>query len=116
MGETDGRQAEKLGYLGLGMMGFPMTRRLLEAGHDVAVWNRSPGKAAGLVDAGARLAATPRDVAGSASLIFMCLTDAAAVEEVVFGPDGLASTAARQNSWSTSPRSTPMRRVRSRYG
>jgi len=92
MGETDGRQAEKLGYLGLGMMGFPMTRRLLEAGHDVAIWNRSPGKAAGLVDAGARLAATPRDVASSASLIFMCLTDAAAVEEVVFGPDGLAST------------------------
>ena len=89
VGEADGR--EKLGYLGLGMMGFPMTRRLLDAGHDVTVWNRSPGKAAGLVEAGARLAATPRDAAATAGIIFMCLTDASAVERVVFGPDGLAS-------------------------
>ncbi|HMH97358.1 MAG TPA: NAD(P)-binding domain-containing protein, partial [Bradyrhizobium sp.] len=52
IGETDARSAEKLGYLGLGMMGFPMTRRLVSAGHDVTVWNRSPGKAAALVAAG----------------------------------------------------------------
>jgi 3-hydroxyisobutyrate dehydrogenase len=91
MGEEDGRQAEKLGYLGLGMMGLPMTRRLLDAGHDVMVWNRSSGKAAGLVEAGAKLAATPRDVAGSAGIVFMCVTDASAVEQVVFGPDGLAA-------------------------
>ena len=89
VGGTDGR--EKLGYLGLGMMGFPMTRRLLDAGQDVTVWNRSPGKAAGLAGAGAKPAATPRDVAASAGILFMCLTDAAAVEEVVFGPDGLAA-------------------------
>ena len=63
--QTDGPQAEKLGYLGLGMMGFPMTRRLLDAGHDVTVWNRSPGKAAGLVEAGATPAATPREVAAN---------------------------------------------------
>jgi len=44
-----------------------------------------------LVEAGAKLAAHPRDVAATASIIFMCLTDAAAVEEVVFGPDGLAT-------------------------
>ena len=89
MAKRTGR--EKLGYLGLGMMGFPMTRRLLDAGHDVTVWNRSPGKAAGLVAAGAKSAATPRDVAATAGIIFMCLTDASAVEQVVFGPDGLAS-------------------------
>jgi len=88
---ADGEQAEKLGYLGLGMMGFPMTRRLLSAGYDVAVWNRSRGKADALVEAGAKLAAHPRDVAATASIIFMCLTDAAAVEEVVFGSDGLAT-------------------------
>ncbi|MDP3693527.1 NAD(P)-dependent oxidoreductase [Bradyrhizobium sp.] len=86
---ADGR--EKLGYLGLGLMGIPMTRRLLDAGHDVTVWNRSPGKAADLAAAGAKPAATPRDVAGTADIIFMCLTDAAAVEQVVFGPDGIAS-------------------------
>ena len=57
IGGADGRTAEKLGYLGLGMMGFPMTRRLLNAGHDVTVWNRSPGKAAALVEAGAKPAA-----------------------------------------------------------
>ncbi len=93
VGAAGGQTAEKLGYLGLGMMGFPMTRRLVNAGYDVTVWNRSPGKAAALVEAGANGAAHPRDVAAAASIIFMCLTDAAAAEEVVFGPDGLATTA-----------------------
>src|SRR5260370_27765976 len=86
------RNAAKLGYLGLGMMGFPMTRRLLSAGHDVTVWNRSAGKAATLVEAGAKPAKRPRDVADAASIIFMCPTDAAAVEEAVFRPDGLPTT------------------------
>ena len=85
------QQAEKLGYLGLGMMGFPMARRLINAGHDVSVWNRSTGKAASLVEAGAKLKAHPREVADSAAVLFMCVTDAAAVEEVVFGGDGLAA-------------------------
>jgi 3-hydroxyisobutyrate dehydrogenase len=88
---ANGGKAEKLGYVGLWMMGFPMTRRLLDAGCDVTVWNRSAGKAVGLVEAGAKLAATPRDVAADADIIFMCLTDASAVEKVVFGPDGLAT-------------------------
>jgi 3-hydroxyisobutyrate dehydrogenase len=82
---------EKLGYLGLGMMGLPMTRRLLGAGHEVAVWNRSAAKAKALISAGATLAANPREVATSASIIFICVTDAAAVEDVVFGADGIAA-------------------------
>ena len=90
---ADEQKAERLGYLGLGMMGFPMTRRLVDAGYDVTVWNRSSGKAAALVQAGAKLAGNPQDVAATANIIFMCLTDAAAVEEVVFGPDGLATVA-----------------------
>jgi 3-hydroxyisobutyrate dehydrogenase len=84
-------QAEKLGYVGLGMMGFPMSRRLLNAGYDVAIWNRSAGKAKALIEAGATLATNPREVAVSASIIFMCVTDAAAVEDVVFGADGFAT-------------------------
>jgi 3-hydroxyisobutyrate dehydrogenase len=84
--------AERLGYLGLGLMGAPMTRRLLRAGHEVTVWNRSNDKAAALVEAGAKRAAHPRDVANNASIIFMCVTDAAAVEEVAFGPGGLAAS------------------------
>lgn len=91
VGMADGVQAEKLGYLGLGMMGFPMTRRLLNAGHDVAVWNRSAGKATALVEVGAKVAAHPCDVGATAGIIFMCVTDAKAVEQVVFGGDGLAT-------------------------
>jgi 3-hydroxyisobutyrate dehydrogenase len=90
-GGVGGGQAEKLGYLGLGMMGFPMSRRLLNAGYDVAIWNRSAGKAKALIDAGATLAANPQEVATSASIIFMCVTDAAAVEDVVFGADSFAA-------------------------
>ena len=84
-------QREKLGYLGLGMMGFPMSRRLVNAGHELTVWNRSSGKAKALIEAGARLAANPCEVAAQATIIFMCVTDASAVEDVVFGPEGLAS-------------------------
>ncbi len=91
VGGADGKQAEKLGYLGLGMMGFPMARRLVNAGYDVTVWNRSSGKADALVEAGAKAGSHPRDVAATTNILFMCLTDAAAVEEVVFGRDGLAA-------------------------
>jgi 3-hydroxyisobutyrate dehydrogenase len=73
------------------MMGFPMSRRLLNAGYEVSVWNRSAAKAKALVEAGATLAANPREVATSASIIFMCVTDAAAVEDVVFGPHSFAA-------------------------
>jgi 3-hydroxyisobutyrate dehydrogenase len=91
MAGVDERQRAKLGYLGLGMMGFPMSRRLVNAGHDVMVWNRSAGKAKPLADAGAKLATSPREMADRCDIIFMCVTDAAAVEDVVFGPDGLAA-------------------------
>jgi 3-hydroxyisobutyrate dehydrogenase len=93
IGEEDGQSRERLGYLGLGMMGMPMARRLLNAGYGVSVWNRSADKAAPLVEAGAQPASLPCEVAGRAGIIFMCLTDAAAVEEVVFGRDGLATVA-----------------------
>jgi 3-hydroxyisobutyrate dehydrogenase len=91
MTRVDGRQTEKLGYLGLGLMGLPMSLRLLNAGHDVSVWNRSAGKIAALVQAGARAAGSPRELASAASIIFMCVTDAHAVEDVVFGHEGLAA-------------------------
>jgi 3-hydroxyisobutyrate dehydrogenase len=81
----------KLGYLGLGMMGFPMSRRLVQAGHDVMVWNRSKANAAALVELGAKPATSPREVAERCDIIFMCVTDAAAVEDVVFGAEGLAT-------------------------
>ena len=79
-----------LGFIGMGLMGTPMTMRLLEAGYQVTVWNRTAGKAAPLLEAGARPGASPKDVAGKADITMMCLTAAPAVEAVVFGEDGVA--------------------------
>lgn len=89
--KTNPQGAEKLGYLGLGLMGTPMTRRLLAAGYQVSVWNRSEGKLAPLVAAGASRATSPRDLIANSDIVFMCVTDAAAVEDVIFGADGLAT-------------------------
>jgi 3-hydroxyisobutyrate dehydrogenase len=69
-----------------------MTQRLLKAAYHVTVWNRSEGKVAPLVEAGAKRAGTPHDLLANSDIVFMCVTDAAAVEEVVFGPEGLAAT------------------------
>ena len=52
-----------MAFLGLGLMGAPMAGRLLDAGHQLSVWNRSPAKAAPLEEAGARRAGTPREAA-----------------------------------------------------
>jgi 3-hydroxyisobutyrate dehydrogenase-like beta-hydroxyacid dehydrogenase len=89
-GGGKGPKTETLGYLGLGMMGVPMAKRLLDAGYELAVWNRSASKAKALIEAGAKLAADPRNIAESANIIFMCVTDAVAVEDVIFGENGLA--------------------------
>lgn len=82
-----------LGYIGIGLMGAPMSRRLLAAGYPLTVWNRSPEKAAPLIAAGARGADGPAAVAAASEIVFTCLTDARAMEEAVFGPDGIASGA-----------------------
>jgi 3-hydroxyisobutyrate dehydrogenase-like beta-hydroxyacid dehydrogenase len=83
----------KIGFCGLGRMGAPMARRLLQAGHSVCVWNRSPAAARQLAAEGAEVCATPRAVGEACEWVALCLFDAAAVESVVFGPDGLAAAA-----------------------
>lgn len=85
----------KLGYIGTGLMGAPMSARLLAAGHDLTVWNRTASKAQPLVDKGAHLAEGPADLASRSDIVFMCLTDTAAVEAAVFGPGGVAEGARR---------------------
>lgn len=79
----------QIGFVGLGAMGSGIVRRLMDAGHDVAGWNRTKGKADRLVEAGMRWAETPRQVAQGAEVVFSILTDAAAVEAVLVGPDGI---------------------------
>jgi 3-hydroxyisobutyrate dehydrogenase-like beta-hydroxyacid dehydrogenase len=70
-------------------MGALIVPRLMAAGHAVVGWNRSPDKAKPLVEAGMRLAATPRAVAQSAEIVFSIVTDAAAVRAVALGADGI---------------------------
>jgi len=76
--------------LGLGAMGRAIAARLLGAGHDVRVWNRTPGKDDDLVAAGARRSTTPADAVREAEVVITMVTDPPALEAVLFGPDGAA--------------------------
>ncbi|MDO6413891.1 NAD(P)-dependent oxidoreductase [Sphingomonas sp. BIUV-7] len=79
----------RVAILGLGNMGGAIARNILKAGHDLTVWNRSPDKAAALVEGGATLATTPAEAAAQAEIVFTMLADDRAVEAVTFGEDGL---------------------------
>ncbi len=72
-------------FLGLGIMGQRMAAKLVKAGNAVTVWNRTPGKKV----VGAQTAATPREAAASAEVVWMCVSDTAAVEQVLFGNNGV---------------------------
>ncbi|MGA8153872.1 MAG: NAD(P)-dependent oxidoreductase [Terriglobales bacterium] len=74
----------RVAFLGLGIMGRPMASNLVKAGHEVAVWNRTPKGVEG-----ARLASSPADAARGAEVIWMCVSDTQAVESVLFGPQGV---------------------------
>jgi 3-hydroxyisobutyrate dehydrogenase len=79
-----------IAVLGLGAMGRAIAARLLGAGHDVRVWNRTPGKDDDLVAAGARRSTTPADAVREAEVVITMVTDPPALEAVLFGPDGAA--------------------------
>jgi len=84
----------KVGFIGLGVMGLPMAGHLLRAGHDLTVWARRAGSAQAMQAAGARLAASPRELAKAADVVFTMVTGSADVAGLVFGEDGLAAGAA----------------------
>lgn len=80
----------KLGYLGLGIMGYPMARNLRRAGHELWVWSHTAQKAVRLAqEEGAHACSTPREVARNAECIFVCVGDTAMSEQVTVGPAGL---------------------------
>jgi len=81
----------RLGFIGLGVMGRPMALHLLRAGHELAVWARRPASCQPLLDAGATGVATPADVARRAEVVFTMLTAGVDVQQVTFGPAGLAA-------------------------
>jgi 3-hydroxyisobutyrate dehydrogenase len=82
---------ETIGFIGLGLMGAPMTRRLLAAGHAVTVWNRSADKLAPVLAEGASAAPSAAALAERCSLVLLCVSDTKAVEAVAFGPEGVAA-------------------------
>ena len=83
--------AMKIGFIGLGRMGMGMARNLLRAEHTVAVFNRSREKAVALAADGARVASSPADACRDAGTVLTMVADDHAVEEIVFGRDGIAS-------------------------
>ncbi len=76
-----------LAFLGLGQMGAPIARLLLQHGHNVTLWNRDRRKAEALQSGNARIAASPQDAVTNASVVFTMLTDDAATEAVLFGDE-----------------------------
>ena len=81
----------KIGIAGTGRMGSAIAQRLMGLGHELAVWNRTPEKTRPLAAAGAKVAATPSQLAASSEAIITILTDAAAIDAAYHGRDGLLS-------------------------
>src|SRR5207302_11206107 len=85
----------RVAFLGLGIMGRPMAANLVKAGHELSVWNRTPGKDV----EGARSAASPAEAATGAEVIWMCVSDTKAVESVLFGQQGVEQSLTQACSW-----------------
>lgn len=80
---------DKLGFIGLGIMGLSMARNLIKAGFAVRVWNRTPAKMALLAAEGAATAASPADLAAQCDVVFICVSDTPDVEAVITGEHGV---------------------------
>lgn len=97
---------ERIGFIGLGVMGLPMARNLARAGHALTVWNRTPARCAGIPEAEAVV--RPADLA-DLDVVFVNVADDAALEAVLFGSDGLATAPGRAiviDMGTTSPSTT----------
>jgi 3-hydroxyisobutyrate dehydrogenase len=83
---------QKIGFVGLGVMGAGMASRLAESGYDVTVYNRTRSKAEPVAELGARIADSPADAAREAEVVMISLADQNVVEKIVFGDEGVASS------------------------
>ncbi len=86
-------ESKRVAFLGLGRMGVAMAAHLTASGHELTVWNRTPGRAEPLVAAGAREAPTPAEAASDVDVVVLMLTGPDAVREVLFGEAGVAAGA-----------------------
>lgn len=83
----------KIGFIGLGTMGTPMAGHLVKAGYEVVVYNRTRGKAAQLVELGATIASSAKEVAANSEIVITMLSADQAVEEVILGEEGVVEGA-----------------------
>ncbi len=81
--------SERVGFVGLGIMGRGMAHNLLKAGFDVCVWNRTASRADALIEAGATKGDSPADVATQSDITIVCVSDTPDVEAVVLGESGI---------------------------
>lgn len=88
-----------LGFVGLGVMGGQMVKRLLDRGHAVTGYNRTRAKAQWLIDAGMRWADSPREVARSADVVLSMVTDSKALTAIAEGPDGILAGLKKCQVW-----------------
>ena len=82
---------QRIGFIGLGIMGRGMTHNLLKAGHDVTVWNRNAARMDEFVAAGAKSASSPAELASRCDVILVCVSDTPDVEQVLFGENGVSA-------------------------
>ena len=80
---------ERIGFIGLGIMGRGMAHNLLRAGFQVGVWNRTAARMEALAEAGAQTAASPSELAGQSDIIITCVSDTPDVQAVVLGDQGV---------------------------
>ncbi len=80
---------EKVGFIGLGIMGRGMVHNLLKAGFSVYVWNRTASKTQEFADAGASVASSPADLAAQSDIIITCVSDTPDVEAIILGEEGI---------------------------
>src|SRR6185295_4493437 len=84
-----GMMTERIGYMGLGIMGRSMARNLLKAGFPLTVWNRTASRMDELVAEGAAAGKSPADVAANSDIIITCVSDTPDVEAVILGEQGV---------------------------
>src|ERR1700731_4390603 len=84
------KNEQKIGWIGMGRMGFPMAERLLKAGYDVSIWNRTRAKAEPLAKAGARIVDQLSDL-GPVDVLFSIVSTGKDLEQVYFGANGVGA-------------------------
>ncbi len=87
---------QSIGFIGLGLMGAPMAKRYINAGFTVSLWNRSQNKVAPFRDLGVRICESIDELTSSSDILMLCVSDTKAVEQIVFGEDGISNYAGKE--------------------